>query len=328
LKLNFSASDVRDLLKFRNVTLPGTRSNLFSSRLLTLDRHDQACKELKIRALPHRGIYNLIERINMRTGMVTTKLRPLRFAFVVPIGDHASLARALELNAIKWGGAFNPIIPFFKRIPRSWRRSVLAHGHGARQIFDGYISAFNPDYLVPLGEAKTYDFSEFSQEVIDDVLLDIDPKSGTPRYGIGVYEVLKGLYDKEFQFSKKYPLRFILPLAPDPYRNFFSALFGIPSQPIETELREYWKEALDASEPTLDFENYLQHLSDFNLRQAMKFEIEAAGSGRWGRKRGVFLMDASKAEDIIDYWNLRAMDWSLLPMAVQATEVESAIENC
>ena len=44
-----------------------------------------------------------------------------------------------------------------------------------------------------------------------------------------------------------------------------------------------------------------------------------------GFRRGdcVFLLDATKPHDIIDYWNLRAVGWGVVPVAIRAADSNS-----
>ena len=56
----------------------------------------------------------------------------------------------MELNTILWGGQFNPIIPTYQRLPSGWHRT--ARTGAARDVFTGYLEAFDPDYVVSVGK--------------------------------------------------------------------------------------------------------------------------------------------------------------------------------
>lgn len=52
-------------------------------------------------------------------GTVDIKLRPLRFAFLVDPGDAKQAREAIRLASTLWGGAYCPIIPLYKRMPKT-----------------------------------------------------------------------------------------------------------------------------------------------------------------------------------------------------------------
>lgn len=256
-------------------------------------------------------------------GTVSVKLRPIKFAFLVNPNDTKSLARALEINASLWGGSYNPIIPTFQRIPAVWRKKGDIFGHTSKTILKGYVDAFNPDFIVPLGKCKKIKLEYLGREIVNEKDVIVNIEDGTPNYGIGIFEVLKGFFDKEFKFVRKYPINFIFPVLPKKNKLFFSSVFGVPAKEIQDILDKNWKEPLEAEEVEVSFENYLTHTLSFFIRKLMKFEIEASNNSGWHKGECIFLMDASSNHDIIDYWNLRAMGWSVLPIPIQGMSLTS-----
>src|SRR5579859_7154897 len=83
----------------------------------------------------------------MAIATVDIRLRPLRFGFVVKPSDNSGVQSVFEINTCLWGGKYNPIIPHLTRVPRWWDR----HGFpfdSAKQIMNGYVEFFEPDFLV------------------------------------------------------------------------------------------------------------------------------------------------------------------------------------
>ncbi|MES2134877.1 MAG: hypothetical protein V4449_01380 [Patescibacteria group bacterium] len=258
---------------------------------------------------------------------LSIKLRPIKIAFLVNPTDTKALAKAIEINSTLWGGTYNPIIPTFEKIPSVWKKEGGAFGHTSRTILKGYIEAFNPDFLVPLGKAKKLNLKEFRQEIIDEKRLSINLKEGTTGYGISIFEVLQGFFKKEFKFKRRYPINYIFPSFPKENKLFLQSVFGAPSKDVEKILDKNWKEPFEAKSVKLNLGNYLQYMRHFYLRQMLKFEIKASNNSGWNRGECVFLMNASNNQDIIDYWNLRAMGWSVLPIPKQAMHSNSAKKN-
>ena len=92
-------------------------------------------------------------------GSINIKLRPIKLGFLVNPNDKKALIRAIEINSMLWGGSYNPIIPAFKKIPASWKKNHEGFGYNGKKIQMGYVDAFDPDFLVPLGKSKKEDFS-------------------------------------------------------------------------------------------------------------------------------------------------------------------------
>jgi hypothetical protein len=251
-------------------------------------------------------------------GEIDLKLRPLKLAFLVSPGDSLGLARAIELNSTLWGGSYNPIIPTFERVPKSWRKRKEAFGYTGRKILRGYIEAFDPDFLVPLGKCKKLKFEEFGREVIDDKKIELSTRDWTPGYGVGVFEVLTGIYKKDFKFKRRYPIEVIFPVLPRQNKNFFRAVFGSPPKETTEQIIENWKESLGAEVLPVNFENYISKVLPLNIRKILNFSIESNRNFGFQHGECVFLMDASNNQDIIDFWNLRAIGWTVLPVAIQS----------
>ena len=116
--------------------------SVFSQRNLLLDHW----------SLADSGAFNgSCDTLNaMSLGTVTLTLRPLRFAFLVDPFDQAGILQAIELNTLLWGGPFNPIVPVFRRSPRA--RHDDFDRSSARDVSEGLIQAFDPDYVVLVGK--------------------------------------------------------------------------------------------------------------------------------------------------------------------------------
>lgn len=75
------------------------------------------------------------------------RLRPVRFAFIVRPDDKKHVLQIFQSNTCLWGGKYNPVVPYFKQVPKWWDRN----GHNfetAVQIINGYLDFFEPDFLV------------------------------------------------------------------------------------------------------------------------------------------------------------------------------------
>jgi hypothetical protein len=133
----------------------------------------------------------------MPIGQIEIKLRPIKLAFLVDPTEKDAVLHAIEINTLLWGGMFNPIIPVFRRRPKNWE-PFLPSRTTASEIVSGYVDAYNPDFVVPLGKCANNAAPISLREVIsaDDIISPIKDE-GVPGYGIGLFELLNHIYDQD-----------------------------------------------------------------------------------------------------------------------------------
>jgi hypothetical protein len=153
-------------------------------------------------------------------------MRPIRICFFVPPNDATATERAMRISSFHWGGHLNPIIPLFKRIPKHWREDenpVLT----AAQITNGYLDAFDPDFLtfVDCDSATVDDKTRQTVEV--DRLLPSGSDEGISTLGVGYFELANHLAREELRFERKEPLHLIAPSVADRYRLFLTSVVGV-----------------------------------------------------------------------------------------------------
>src|SRR5260221_8253594 len=86
---------------------------------------------------------------------VNQRLRPLKFAFLVPPENPRSVRRAIRLSTFQWGGLYNPIIPVYRRMPATWADRHLRIGP-VKKVIQGYLETFDPDVVVNCGVPKAH----------------------------------------------------------------------------------------------------------------------------------------------------------------------------
>ena len=260
----------------------------------------------------------------MPIGKVDVKLRPIRLAFLVRPSDRNALHRAIMINTFFWGGLFNPIIPYYDRIPNNWRNNYDGK-QSAKEIVKGYINAYSPDYLVALGDFNVDKSIYPEANIIDaDEILSHIKDDGTPMYGVGLFEILKHYYEKEARFLRKEPKNIIIPELTGNCKLFLSSVFGVLNEDVDRIVSNNFDELLDIERPPISTSTYTKYLSMDNLfprRLAME-GIEQMHNTFHGNKECIFLMDGCKSLDIIDYWNLRALGWNVIPIAMQAAHLD------
>jgi len=264
----------------------------------------------------------------MAYGTINIKLRPIKLAFLVDPSDKAGLLEVVQTNTFLWGGMFNPIIPTFKRVPKGWKDRPFRNLK-SKEILAGYLDAYDPDYVVPVGKCCGRTFDVGNRQVISssEILTGVE-EDGTPKYGIGIFEILRYFISKELRFLRREPLDICLPDFGRPYRLFMASVFGSFSESISKIFEESFEGSLGVKRLSCSVLNYSEFLtpSKLFLRRISSLYVNPIQGRRWGRDQCIFFLDAANSLDIIDYWNLRAVGWTVIPVPKQASESEKTKE--
>ena len=252
------------------------------------------------------------------SGNISLKLRPIKLAFLVEPNDSAALQEAIQISSFLWGGFYNPIIPCFKRVPQNWQELKLKKISPAA-IIQGYLDAFDPDFLVPLGKCvdSTYPVGNRKIITVTDILSSVT-ETHLPGYGVGLFELLRHLYKEEFKFVRKNPLSINLPQFSQSHELFLSSVLGkLPTQ-IDQIFWDRFAEEIEAKSENCTIDDFYKFFEPKNLflRRITSSFIKPSPP-KWPNGNCIFFLDASKNLDVIDYWNLRAIGWTVVPAPKQ-----------
>jgi hypothetical protein len=250
---------------------------------------------------------------------VASRLRPVRFGFLVRPDDGVRLLEIFQINTCLWGGEFNPIIPFFKRVPQWWERRGFRF-ENAKQIINGYLDFFEPDVVVEAEKGLADGFGIDPERVLQlsDILRHSDEREHKS-YGLDVMDLYRQMYREEFQFVRRHPHRI---KAVDPknkaFAQFVACAFG--SFPTHKQLAYFSKAFKDAFDPeTVSLDGAALdtlYRSGFASPLVMGRQKLEADYNRHGDP-ALFIMDAKEPRDLIDFWNYRAIKRDVVPIPVQ-----------
>lgn len=253
----------------------------------------------------------------MASGWIDLVTRPIKIAFVVNPSERTAVQRAVDINNALWGGVFNPIIPALARARRNWQR-FPGDVFNPRKTLDGYIDAFDPDYICPLGSCAAKSFKHLRQPTLSEQEIFPNPKEmGKPNIGIGLRAVADFVYDTEFKFIRSHPLKVVAHVAPTRNKLYLSAVHGcIPESDVQKHFRALTTlSCFGQIKPTL--------LTPYGRQDA----INLIAMNRWGidwhhlgsapDDPTIYVLNPNDALDVIDFWNLRALGWQVLPTPIE-----------
>jgi len=257
----------------------------------------------------------------VKFGNINLKIRPIKIAFLVDPNNAKQVREAIQLSSTVWGGAYCPILTIYKQMPKSWREGPIK-APKAKSVVLGYIEAFDPDVFVQLSREVPVYIKDLKLEIIkpDEIWKILDEeRSLSPKYGIGIFEIFNDLFNKHFKYKPKYPVRVIIPEFPKQYGLFWASLFGeLPAKLIPV-VKKYFSDPLEIEEPKFKLEDISSLLKGNVIfpRRATQHALDHLSRSGLRRNAYAFFLDITKVEDIIDFWNLRAMGRSVMPIPKQ-----------
>lgn len=167
---------------------------------------------------------------------INLRLRPVRFAFLVRPDDSEKILEIFRINTCLWGGKFNPLIPFFDKLPNWWDRDPYS-SETAKQVINGYLNFFEPDFIVEAetGISKNIDFDPKRVLQLTDILERNEENTKSKyTYGQSVNDLYVYLYEKEFRFKRYDKSKFIYVETNEAkFKNFIACNFGDFPKPAE-----------------------------------------------------------------------------------------------
>ena len=253
---------------------------------------------------------------------VSLRLRPIRYAFLVRPDDAKRTLEIFRINTCLWGGKYNPIIPFFKRLPPWWERKGYWF-ENAKQVVNGYLDFFEPDFIVEAEKGLAEDLGFDPERILKLAdLLVRDGERDREKYGFSVYDLYGELYRKEFQFEQRHKHNIVHVKAKEArFENFVACNFGdFPAQRRLKYFERAYKDVFDSGIISLDgdalSELYKSGCSSPLRIGYAKLKVHYHDH----QDPTLFILDAHQPRDLIDFWNLRAVHRNVLAVPVQWME--------
>ncbi|AMT98063.1 MULTISPECIES: hypothetical protein [Psychrobacter] len=247
------------------------------------------------------------------------KLRPIRFLFLVKPNDKKNLEKVFQINTLLWGGKYNPIVPYFKRVPKWWGSDHKTYN--ATKILNDYLDFFEPDFIVETEESMTKDFVFDKERVLQvDDLLSVDEHGLDDKYGLTVYDLYVDLYEKKYQFERRHKVNIVNVISENKKNQLFtSCIFGSFSKSPELcFFEEGFIDVFDPKKVELNDISLIELYQGSNLSPLdathADIDIQYHQSSPDAR---LFIFDLEAPRDLIDYWNLRIIYKNIVAIPMQ-----------
>ena len=250
---------------------------------------------------------------------VDIRLRPIRFGFLVRPDDKENILEIFRINTCLWGGMFNPIIPLCESVP-SWLESEGFHFENPKQIINGYLDFFEPDFLVEAEEGLADGFGFGPRRVLQLTdILERQEEESWDKYGLSVQNLYLGLYQEEFRFELRHQRNIVHVEAKESiFAGFTAANFGgFPAQEQLRYFEDNYKGIFNPQHKTLDAavllelykSEYISALEIGCAKLRVNYNEYLAPT--------LFILDPQESKGLIDFWNLRAVCQNVKAVPIQ-----------
>ena len=252
----------------------------------------------------------------MQSISLNIQCRPIRFGFLIRPGHSEDLTEAVEANTILWGGIYNPVIPYYKKITSIWK-DKYSKDLTAKDIVKGYIANFQPDYIV-----KTFDenlpeniFPKDRVLAIKDVVSVTVKRQSPIIYGLDIMDVYDYAWRKVFRFVQKHSPKACLPTVTGSSKLLGCCLWGT----FPEKLSHYGRDFCHIFNAKLqNYKKIETLLHDFIT--PISLTMHNLEPNDRPPDACVFVLDDKNLIDLIDFWNLRASGSLCIPWPISTLD--------
>lgn len=251
----------------------------------------------------------------MKIGVSQT-VSPIKFCFLIEPNSESKFERAVKIAFSYWGGILSPILPLHSVLPDDFKNEYAIE-YDALNYYRNIIDNFDPDIILydsSLEEAfiKTL-IGDRTFLTIEDFLSDME--KGEIQYGISILERISNIVETEFKFIRNDKLKLSLPNTQNS-GLFLKSFIGCIVDGYQTEINNQLESSPFFEQPEVTFDNIAglfpnQNIDTLNINME---EIKIYPERHWFKGEGIYFLNETRLNDLINFWNLRALGWSIIPI--------------
>lgn len=249
---------------------------------------------------------------------ITQTVRPVKLAIFVIPGSKKSYLKAVQICSCFWGGACFPILPFYKTLSRKFRYEYRVDDKTADFYFNT-LANFDPDIIIVDDSVDPAEVSTFvdGRSVFTMSQVEQSFDSQEEGFGVGVEVILRTLKEQEFKYHRTDGLQVYLP-APGSSNLLEATLLGAYAPVFHQRLMGVGLPE-NSCVKVKRLEGESEGYYDPNVLTALDVTLqglENVGDKGWSSDTGIFLLNPNRVEDLLLFWNLRAMGWNMLAVPI------------
>jgi hypothetical protein len=243
---------------------------------------------------------------------------PMRFFFFVQPDNEERFKRAMELAYMLWGGTNAPIFSFYEELPIAYRRE-FGVGITTKDYYKLTIANYDPDVII-FDEDIDKDF--IASIAGDRQTLELGPfltdLSGSHYdHAISILEVAEHLLKKEFKYVRNDGLKLGIPKIGDGDLLLQAFMGKLPAH-MEKSIEDLFADNNAFERPVLDWttmDKYWDH-DKIDILSLNTFKVKTWANKAYKLGSGLYFLNLKRLQDIMNFWNLRAAGWQVIPIPV------------
>lgn len=243
---------------------------------------------------------------------------PLKFCFLIEPSSENNFERAIKIASSYWGGIYSPVLPLYSVLPDDF---TIEYGIDC-DTFNYYkntIDNFDPDTILYDSSLDIEYIKTFTGDrqtlTIEDFLY--DTQRGENKYGISVHQLISQIVEVDFKFIRNDNLKLSIPNTKNSCL-FLKSFIGCFIDSFHKKIHSRLKSFTFFEEPKINFENISDFfpsnnisILDINTHKILRFPER-----NWYKGETIYFLNETRLNDIINYWNLRALGWNIIPIPI------------
>lgn len=247
---------------------------------------------------------------------INQTVSPIKFCFLIEPNSEGKFERAVKIAFSYWGGIFSPILPLYSVLPDELKNEYAIE-YDASNYYKNSIDNFDPDIILYdncldqefiktlIGDRTLYTIEDFLSQT----------EKGEIIYGISILELIYNIIETEFKFVRNDNLKLSLPNTQNS-GLFLKSFVGCLLDGFQTKVGNHLKSSSYFEQPEITFDNLSDNFPNLNI-DTLKInmdEIRLYPERRWFKGEGIYFLNEKRPNDIVNFWNLRALGWNIIPI--------------
>lgn len=247
---------------------------------------------------------------------VNQAVSPVKICFLIEPESESKFERALKIAFSYWGGIFCPILPIYSDLPKAFIKEYEIK-NDTSSYYINTINNFDPDIII---YDSSLDKDYIKTLIADRTLLTTEEflthtEKGEIIYGISILELISHTIETEFKFVRNDNLKLSLPIT-EKSGLFLKSFIGCLIDGFQKEISNQLESYSYFEQPEITLDNIAEHFPNKNI-SLLNINLKAIKilpQRRWHKGEGLYFLNETRLNDIINYWNLRALGWSIIPI--------------
>lgn len=243
---------------------------------------------------------------------------PLRFLFLIQPDNEERFRRAMQTCFMLWGGIYSPIFGYYDELPIGFRQEFGIDITTA-DYYRNILLNYDPDIILydeDLDPEKVQLIAgELEAQTVKEYLVRMN--NGLTDHAVSTLEVAAHLADREFKFVRGDQMKFVIPEIADE-NLLLQAFMGNATEAFKDELIECFPDNGNVIKQTLEWDTMDTNraMPKFELMDVNIYELRSMASKSYKKGSAIYLMDGNRLQHILNFWNLRAAGWQVVPVPI------------